>query len=423
MKLLNTYFSLITRMEEVTKTKEFLGFLGISELYHLIPNKIGELVASVPHSEMQLTSVSVSDEVIVFSTSTFDSPLSRAKQYLSNWIGSGARIDGFGQIEIWRRLPNSHLSERAVVQSKLPRVTMTKVMKENAFFGTVDGRVGYFRWRPDFINQETCESGYLTGMVHVGAVTSLYIEDDDYVWSGGADGLIHRFDIKTCSVSLRMSSNPDDGAVSSMLISESVIYVGLTTGIINVFNLSPDSLTRLVTILQGPFCPIVSLFLSKNLLVATHSGGMMDSTEGSNTLQFWEVSEILSRGTSKLPNWGPLAGSAVGAALIGSDMVAVAASNGTINVFTPSPKEVTNRAKYIFKGTAELGSIKEHCFCVHQGFIYAGASDNIIRIYKIPPFMEGELDLIDISSREVCQSIERNVKDDSDSEDLHSWAR
>jgi hypothetical protein len=441
MKLLNTYFKLITRMEEVIKTKEFLKFFCLEQFLHLIPSKVGEITICCADSSLLISSLSVSEELVVVACSSAPSPLAKVTRIVSSWIGQSApEAEGRSELEIWRRLPNSLLCERGTVITFQFRINQTLILPNlcTVLFATSDGRVGFFRWFRGVLESDSAESGFLHGMVHVGPTNVLHLDANGFLWSGGKDGLIQRFDLQKWVIVNRMSSNGESAGITAIETSTYNIFVGLSTGVINVFNVQTDSSLRLVTILQGPFTCIVSLFLSGSMLIATHSGGLLDSAEGVNTVQFWEISEVMSRGTSKLPSWGPITGSAVDCFQVSSDLLAVVSTNGAVNIFKPSLQEVTNRARFLFKATGQESTdyLPTHACGMSDRAIFLGCGRSV-RIFKIPPFGPGDLDRIDMSSRDMCESVQRTAhvprrhqtlskdsrEDTSDLDDLHSWAR
>ena len=433
VKLLNTYFTLVTRMPEVVQTREFLEFLNLAPRFgYSIPNTVGELILTPPTSDHRLSSVSVSTDITVVALSRSPSQVAQATQFIASMFTSVPAPRGSAQLEVWKRLPNSFLSERAHVLSFPFRVDCTLILDQSrlVLFGTDEGRVG-------FIRLPSGESGFLPGMVHVGPVSALAPDGDTGVWSGGRDGMVSHFDIPKWKLTVRMSSNAESSAVTSLVVDRgrSVLFVGLSSGVISVFHQ-----LRVVTILQGPAATVASLALQQGLLAAAHSAGLMDSTDEANTVQFWDVSDILTRGTSKLAHWGPCVTSVVGMIPVSGSLFAVAAANGAINIFAHTKDQVTNRARFLIRAAGEYGSVPLHCLGwmeADSALAVGSSNDNTVRIIKLPPFDPSDLDRIDISTPQVCQSVERSrppvtrttssapppSQQPDSGDELHSWAR
>ena len=413
MKLLNSYFRLVCRMEEVVHTHEFLSFFGLDQYLNFAPIKLAEV--QVGEGEMRVSSIYANESLLVVSRSSSPSALSKASHFLSSWFSASSLKpdEGTSELQIWYRLPNSLLFERRAFTHFTFQICSSTIVDETVFFGTSDGRVGY---------RSLDESaGFLPGLVHVGPVSCLLAHEDD-LWSGGEDGVIQRYSFSDSRVTVRMSSNGESASVTALHVSNTVLFVGLSTGVVNVFE-SHD--LRLVTILQGPFTPIAQMASSHNVLTVTHSGGLVDSTEEANTVQFWDVADVLTRGTSKLAHWGPAPSAIVASAILADGDVVVATQTGAVNVFTPSRSEVTNRAKFIFQTERPVTS-----FCAANGVIFVGSLDTV-SIWKLPPLAETDAGRVDISTPSFSQvidrvfrkSMSRSISVAKDEDDLHSWAR
>ena len=431
MKMLNTYFSIISRMEEVVQSAEFLTFFGLYNLFvDQIPNKVGEISLSLNSSNYRLSSLSVSNSFVVTAMSSSLSALNRASSFVLSLIGSrSAESSPSSQIEVWKRLPNSNLCELREVQIFAFGITSTVIsdLRSLILFGTSDGRAGYLTCG----DSDSCESGFLSGLVHVGPVRVLHLcEEEMFLWSGGEDGCIQKFSLVDKRLVVRISSNGEGAAVTSIASNEDdlVLFVGLSSGVVSIFNEAGGNI-RQVTLLQGPVCPVVSLHLSGNFLLASHAGVIMDSAEGANTIQFWDVSDVLIRGTSKLAPWGPFPSPIVGSAMIEScSTVVVAGANGAINLFNQSQTELTNRAKRIFRLPDTLAVV------VSGDIVFLGTSSRV-EMWKLPPFDQAALDNIDVSSAQVCHTQPRTFQNHVHplqtlppvsiprEDDLHSWAR
>jgi WD40 repeat protein len=429
MKLLNGYFNILTRMEEVVISSDFLKFFGLSQYLVHGPNKVGEIHLSSILAQ-QLSSFAVSESFVATAMSSVPSALSQASSYLSSMVGSKSSISGTSELEVWKRLPNSHLCERRGRHSFPFRITSTAISERfsDIVFGTSDGRVGYIKAIHD--NEET---GFFPGTVHPGPVGVLNITgEDDMLWTGGPDGTIQKFSLIDRGLVLRMVSNAEGAAVTSMTTSDEpeskILFVGLSSGVVNVFHDNGENL-RQITMLQGPSCPIVSLRNANKTLIAAHTATVMDSVEGANTVQFWEVSDILVRGTSKLAPWGPAPGPVVGASILDSSTVVVVGVNGAVNIFTHNRNEVTNRAKRIFK----LPDAVDVHVCGKTMFL--GLSRGV-QMWELAPFSQATWESVDISSAEVCHSQPRSLPNEPGSskvsspsrsnlpeDDLHTWAR
>lgn len=433
MKMLNTYFHIVSRMEEVIHTTEFLTFFGLTRFAGLVPNKLGQVALSSTPT-LNLSSFSVSSSHLVTAMSSSRSILDRATNYISSMLGSSSSGDsGSSQIEIWKRLPNSYLCERRVSQTFPFRVHSTAIsdLHSLAAFGTSDGRVGFLS-----VVEESENSGFLPGLVHAGAVTVLHLSNrDSSLWSGGEDGFIQQFSLNNNRLILKLSSNGEGASVTSILSDEkqlvSILFIGLSSGVVSIFNQTAETL-RLVTLLQGPSCPVITLNIYGTILLATHAGVVMDVSEGVNTVQFWDVSDVLSRGTSKLAPWGPAPAPIIASSIMNSEgVVAVLGINGTVNIFSQSRSEVTNRAKWMFKTPSNPTGL-----CVENNTVFVGTSVGI-EMWQLPPFETGALDSLDISSAEVCHTQPRTssrstqIQQNSPAvgrrvhgeDDLHSWAR
>ena len=429
MRMLNSYFHVICKMEEVLNCPDFISFFGLSRFTpSSLPIQVGEIrVCDSPTSGLKVSSISVSEDSIMIALSRLDNIASRATSLVNSFL----KVDAFsvtepeGQIQIWSRLPNSLLYERRAVHSFPFRIPVTA---RPAYFGSSEGRVGFIQLSSAH-SEIPSSAHFLAGMVHNGPVSAL-LEDDDSVWSGGDDGMLQQYSLKEDRILHRISSNAEGAGISRICCGKGLIFVGLTTGVINVFETSS---LRLLTLLQGPFSRVVGLELRNgdSILVAAHGGPLVDSVEGYNTVQFWDVSEVQTRGTSKLAHWGPSPSPICGLGFESTtDMVAVVCHNGSVNVFTPSRTEMTHRAKLIFS----VGdTINENCFKAFDGYLFFGTT-HAVNIWKLPPYDPETASLIDVSTPELCQTVSRpttssevqfssTAQRHDEEDDLHSWAR
>jgi hypothetical protein len=437
MKLLNTYFHIICQMEEVLHCHEFLSFFGLDKNMDQSPSLVAEIRPSDASTEgLYITSLNVSEEFLFLGYGKPPSVTSKAMELVSSWFSSDSQSANViqGQLQIWYRLPNSYLFERRSVYSLPSAVTTAKVCDKlrTINFGTSDGRVGSTAF-PTTHHEEEGIVCYLGGLIHGSAVTAIEHDSNNYIFTGGDDGLLQWYSLDERIVKGRILSNAEAASITRICCGAGIIFVGLSTGVINIFD--SDGL-RLITLLQGPFSRIVNLsLLDDTVLVAAHAGSMLDNAEGFNTVQFWDVSEVARRGTSKLAHWGPSAAPIVGASVLTDNRVAVACTNGALNVFTHSRTEMTHRAKYIFN--AQTNYVRENCVTSHGDCLYVAGES--VHIWKLPPHSLDAIAVLDISTPSLCQAVSRTpaepvrklatsrqhsyLKPTDDDEDLHSWAR
>jgi hypothetical protein len=437
-RLLNSYFRIICQMEEVVHSRDFQAFFALEECFKTAPLLIGKLLFSDDtNGSMRMSSLSVSEDFILVGLGKYSNFLSKATELFSSWIKSGPKqeLQFPAEFQIWNRLPNSFLFERRFSIKLEFNVTVTYGVEGSSchYFGLANGRVGYVDSRKSYMNEDVTPN-YLNGIVHGGNVTSLQM-DGGTLWTGGDDGYVYGYDLVEGRITARIMSDSCEGSgITRILVYEGLIYAGKRTGVINIYQ--SDGL-RLITLLQGPPSPIVGLgMIHGGLLYSAHSGTTAESTEGFNTIQFWDVSQVLTRGTSKLAHWGPAASTIVSVSPVtvgSSTWLTVASSNGSVSVFAPSLKEITHRAKYLFRVESK-GSLPENSLGVHGDHIYAGS--DAIYIFKLPPHSLESMTVLDISAPDGCQSLPRDMifgklsapsgtlaHQVEDEDDLHSWAR
>jgi WD40 repeat protein len=342
------------------------------------------------------------------------------------------------EVQLWYRLPNSFLCERRVVRSFSTFITISVIFEEEGvvIFGTGDGHVAAIPTQSLFAgNMDEQSAEFLVGIMSVGPITALETDGNTKsIWVGSDDGLLQHYSFQTRKVTERMSSNAEGSSVTRIKVYDHLVLVGLSSGVVNIFDARGPDL-RLVTLLQGPSTPVVGLDVTDSRLMASHTGSLVDSGEGSNTVQFWDVSEILSRGTSKLAHWGPSASPMVGSVITQNGDIAIAGRNGSVNIFTPSRTEMTHRARYIFRATGEaVSAVNENSIAVNDDALFIAGS-SVVFIWKCPPHDCSEM--VDISTSTVCQSVVRknrasepvlnravpHVHHVVNEDDLDSWAR
>ena len=440
MRMLNSYFHVICRMEEVVLSSEFLSFFSLGKFAPQTPQLVGDVRISDEGSRScTISSISVSRDMIAVSVNYQQSMTERASRLLSSFLGrSTASSPNVAEIQLWYRLPNSFLCERRVVRPFSTNIAVSVIFEEFGLviFGTGDGRVVVFSTQSLFAGDaDDQHAEFLPGVLSAGPITALETDaDTKSMWVGSDDGMLQRYSFETNQVTSRMSSNAEGAAVTRIKVYDHLVLVGLSNGVVNIFDARGPDL-RLVTLLQGPSTPVVGLDVSDSRLMASHTGSLVDSGEGSNTVQFWDVSEILSRGTSKLAHWGPSASPIVGSVITQNGDVAIAGRNGCVNIFTPSRREMTHRARYIFRATGEgVSTVNENSIAVNGDALFIAGS-SAIYIWKCPPHDCSEM--VDISTPTVCQSVIRkarasepipsrsvsHVHQPTNDDDLDSWAR
>lgn len=440
MKLLNTYFSIICKMEEVVNCQEFRSFFGLEQFWQRSPLLVGEIRPADTSTEgLDITALGVSEEFVFLGYGKAPSLTSKAIELVSSWIRPDSNTSNSirGQLQVWYRFPNSQLYDRRSIYSLPAAITSLRVCgsQRTVFFGMADGRVGSFPF--PLLNKEKESSvAFLGGMIHSSSVSAIELDESNLVWTGGEDGMLQQYSLDEKCVKSRILSNAESASITKICCGQGILFVGLSTGVVNIFDTQG---LRLITLLQGPFSRIVGLeLLNNSVLVAAHAGSMLDSVEGYNTVQFWDVSQVAIRGTSKLAHWGPSAAPIVGASVMNhskEDMIAVSFANGGMNVFSHSRTQMTHRAKFIFSSSANF--VRENCMTTFGDCMYV-ASDSVY-IYKLPPHDPSAFSVIDVSSPFLCQAVSRTPPPQSvrtsttsrqlsyqqgeDEDDLHSWAR
>jgi WD40 repeat protein len=440
MRMLNSYFHVICRMEEVVLSSEFLSFFCLEKFAPQIPQLVGEIRASDEGTRsFNISSISVSRDIIAISMNRQQSMTERVSRLLSSFLGrSSGSLAAVAEVQLWYRLPNSFLCERRVVRSFSTFITISVIFEEEGvvIFGTGDGHVAAIPTQSLFAgNMDEQSAEFLVGIMSVGPITALETDGNTKsIWVGSDDGLLQHYSFQTRKVTERMSSNAEGSSVTRIKVYDHLVLVGLSSGVVNIFDARGPDL-RLVTLLQGPSTPVVGLDVTDSRLMASHTGSLVDSGEGSNTVQFWDVSEILSRGTSKLAHWGPSASPMVGSVITQNGDIAIAGRNGSVNIFTPSRTEMTHRARYIFRATGEaVSAVNENSIAVNDDALFIAGS-SVVFIWKCPPHDCSEM--VDISTSTVCQSVVRknrasepvlnravpHVHHVVNEDDLDSWAR
>ena len=430
MRLLNSYFHVICKMEEVLRTPDFTSFFELDGVaVCAVPVQVGEIrLVDSSSTGLIVSSLVVSREFIMIALSKPTSIASQASTMINAFLRTDVLTSDEvqGQLQVWNRLPNCLLCERRSIHSFQFGISATA---HPSFFGTREGRVGLVNL-PIASNDFTTSITYLPGVAHAGSVTAITVSGDS-VWSGGCDGILQQFSLTENQVKTRTTSNAEGASITQIVCGCNLLFIGLSTGVVNVFQISG---LRLVTLLQGPFSSIVSLHLRGDCnLIVVHGGSMLDTAEGYNTVQFWDVSEVTSRGTSKLAHWGPSASPLMAACILRhSGDIAVACSNGTVNVFEPSRAEMTHRAKFIFSLNATTAP---NCLQTDDDRNIFLAVSDAVQIWRLPPYSVETATIVDISTAEVCQSVHRAMSSrpalpktttqpvPDEDEDLHSWAR
>jgi len=314
-------------------------------------------------------------------------------------------------------------------------------------FGTSESRIGYLAFNQSHHHTESRDWDSANQVLHVidslvsvhspyTSVTAIRPADGEHVWIAFSDGTLKRFDVgsASCDFSANIGLSDQGVFVTCMTTKHDILFCGMSTGLITVFHVPT---TRQITVLQGPPTGITSLCVNGNSLYATHSCGLMDSIEGSNSVQPWDVSDILTRGTQKLPLWGPVTGSCTAANPLESDKIVVVSSAGILHVIKNCDPDQRLKTEFIIN-TNPISLLDKNCLTVMEGKIFV-ASENCVKIFSIPNGACEVPNYLDISYLDVCESIELGsqsvstmppapkiaeyVPANSDDEDLRSWAR
>ena len=433
-RLLNEYFAIITRMREVVHSQEFMSFFHFdSGLRLLIPNKVAEIFCEVSApGRMAITAIGLSSGLLAVGVSSAPTLWDKMGKYVGTLLQRASRADE-SSLVLFKKLPNSYLYEKLVVDRFQFRILSILVSPSNCVvFSTSDGRVGIKWLGGDFLDRDQ----EAVKLLQSGEVAAMSLDDEKtFLWTGGSDGQIQKFNLTLARLELRVNSNCEPGIAASAILAKDLLYVGFSNGIVSIFQ--PTGI-RLVTILQGPCTSIVSLILVEKVLFATHTSTLLQSDDGANCVQAWDVADVLTRGTRKLPQWGPSASPCVSAMGIsgGSDqLLAICMANGAVCVIEAATASraaeacsgiLVNRSKWLLHA---FGSIASAAYEADALFIACGLG---IQVWKLPPF-EDHLEMIDLSSLELCQSVRRLPPNQSSSEtvpeteesddDLRSWAR
>jgi len=445
---LNHYFSIISQMPHIVKTLVFMAFFDFDQLYRdlLLPRCVAEIHPIragqdrvLKDSELCISSVSVSGEFMLTTLSCRPSLSSKVTRYITSLLSrSSTSASEQSQLVVWRRLPNSLLFEKFLhVTNISARITTSIIVQGETpaiVFGSSDGLVGFVSQSP---NESTSVSFINTGTNPGSAVSAISIDTTKSgvgVWVSWTDGSVKLFSLEELwKADYRISeiwpAHNEQVYVTSMVSSGPTLFCGLSNGVVSVITRSSDEY-RQVTILQGPPTFITSLSLSEDILYATHSCGLMDAVEGSNSVQPWRVSQILSRGTEKLDSWGPVTTSCVSGTALNASTIAVASARGVVYIVNG------NKCDYMFD-VVPISALERGCITKlpegENSIIVA--CENMIKVFQVPS--SGEINrYIDISYLDVCQSeqivhedkpacTEEHItpKNESDDEDLRSWAR
>lgn len=448
---LNHYFSVLCQMPEIVMTKTFMLFFDFDSRYHslFLPRCVAEIhpvragdQRSLRDSELCISSISAKDDFLMTTLSTRSSLSTKLGRFLSSFISRSATSDT-SQIILWRRLPNSYLFEKAShIHNITARITVSFILSLEpvlAVFGCSDGRLGTIvNDRSRSSSDEPYSISFIsTGITPDCTVSSACIDTtaDNRAgfWAAWADGSIRLLVLSDESewkleyrISEIWSAANEQVFATSMISSGPILFCGLSNGLVSVITRSGGEY-RQVTILQGPPTFITSLSLSADVLYATHSCGLMDSVEGSNSVQPWRVSHILTRGTEKLDPWGPLTASCVSSSAISESLLAVASSRGTIYVLK------STKCIHMF-GVDAISSLEHGCLSRFPGddTVVFVACENLVKVFQLPTYSDHDR-YVDISYLDVCQSdqlpeaatpIETEIsRKESEDDDLHSWAR
>ena len=387
-RLLNEYFEILVKLVPVIHTREFLTFFqfDFARFEKYIPSKVADIIVLPPNTSTEY----VSDIAL---SGTFLS-ISISSVAPSRYIFWKTRRPTKSSIVVFRKLLNCYLFEKASIYTFSNfNVHLLLFVGENYLcFATSDRRIGLITRCDDARSSPS--------YVQCGAlVTSLAYDGKDTLWAGDQDGVVHTVNLLTKQIELRMNTNCLSSVTAIHICG--LIYVGFSNGMISIFNSRV-----LVTILQGPDSALVRIFLMEALLCCAHSDG---------TVQFWDVSEVLTSGTRQLPPWGP--GGAITDMLPdGEGGLVLSLSNGTVTLIGP------NRAtKTLFRSSGGKLAVG------WGGIFVAGQSKT--EVWQT----EGSeiFDFLDVSTLELCQSVPKapcartvsHPEPTYSDDDLDSWAR
>ena len=444
---LNHYFSVICKMAHIVKTVAFMDFFEFDPMYKdlflprcvamINPVRAGQTRA-LKDSELCISSISIHGDTLMTTLSSRPSLSTKVTRYFTSLLSrASAGSSEQSQIVLWRRLPNSFLFEKSLhVTNISARITASVIVPFDSpapVFGSSDGLVGYV------VTQSALESqsvAFINTGTNPGCAVSAVCSDTTLggvaVWVSWTDGSVRLFVFEDSSWKSEYRI-PEIWAneqvyVTSMVCCGPTLFCGLSNGVVSVITRSTGEY-RQVTILQGPPTFITSLSLSEEILYATHSCGLMDAVEGSNSVQPWRVSQILSRGTEKLESWGPVTTSCVSGIPMKGSTFAVASARGVINIVN------NNQCEYMFD-VESISALERGCLgkLPDEDNIIMIACENMVKVFHLPT--SGEINrYMDISFLDVCQSDQIIPKDqptraetmdvriESDDEDLRSWAR
>jgi low affinity Fe/Cu permease len=398
-------------------------------------------------SEMSITSILGDNPYLITILGKQPSMMTKFNSYISSFLGRSNGFKDMSEVIIWKRLPNCFLFEKVRTEIIHAKVTAATIMGNSLICGTSEGQIVILKLREDFNDREDHETHIshpkesLVSIHHFSSVTAICPgSKPESLWVAFSDGTLKRVTI-SLALSSDFSANIgglDQGLfVTSLVRNGEILFCGMSMGLITVFH---ETSARQITMLQGPATNITSLFVSNDILFATHSCGLMDSIEGSNSLQPWDVSDILTCGARKLPQWGPVTSSCIGGASLSRtcNRIVVFSSNGVVHVLNRFDDPPAIVSEFILD-TDPISSLDRNCLVTMDDGIFV-ASENCVKFFSIPASDNAEL-FKDISYLDVCESIQvekegrvvdeevpdppmqEYVASDSDDDDLRSWAR
>ena len=445
---LNHYFSVICKMPHIVNTLAFMDFFDFNALHRdmVLPRCVAEIypvrtgqTRALKDSELCISSISILDETLMTTLSSRPSLSTKVTRYIASLLSrSSAGFAEQSQIVLWRRLPNSYLFEKSLHVTNInARITGSVILpldQPAVVFGSSDGLVGFASQSPtDSPSVSFINTGTNPGCAVSAVCCDTTLPAAIAVWVAWTDGSLKLFALEQNSVWKSEYRVPEiwpneQVYITSMVSSGPTLFCGLSNGVVSVLTRSSEEY-RQVTILQGPPTFITSLSLSDDILYATHSCGLMDAVEGSNSVQPWKIAQILSRGTEKLETWGPVTTSCVSGTAMDTPRFAVASARGIVYIVHG------NKCEYMFD-VEPISALERGCLArlPDEENVVLVACENIVKVFQLPT--SGEINrYVDISFLDVCQSnqivhedkrvLEEGIETriESDDEDLRSWAR
>jgi hypothetical protein len=420
MLQLNKYFGQLCKMEEVVTSSLFLTTFGVDASLHRQYSYtcIGTIRPMVNLDAYAVVGMDICGPVLVTALTERHTWPRSVGTYVSSLLRRPEPAHQ-SKVVVWSRLPETYLYEVSgtctIPAFRITTVSMDPVSTK-IFICSSNGRVGCVSYK----NEKGVFSAnftYLPGVVFVGPVTAIAI-DGSTVYICGEDGVICAFNLETWSIEFRTECNSETGVFATALAVDSerkIIYVGLSNGLISVFVPGGSTMPlRVVTLLQGPPTPVTSLAISgdRSTLFASHSAGIVDSVEGSNSVQPWSVGDILKRGSEKLKPIGPVVCTCMQVACISNSRIFVLSSNGAVVT-----AEDGNFKSVFSTSDKNAGSIR--CY---EDTIFV-ATNSSVEIFS----KSGDDDLFHNSSTEMSSTVVKSVAESSNimsiDEDLSSWAR